>query len=359
MTFRVLCISGGGYLGLYSARVLSRIEQVSGAPIARSFDLICGTSVGAVTALALSQEIPAAEVESTIVRFGPKVFAQPPHFLGIRMVYGMLRALFRPRYSEVTLAKGIKDLLGEATLADARCKLAIPVVNMTTGQIEIFKTPHVRDLIDHASFKMADIGMAATAAPTYFPLAAVGDSLYVDGALFANAPDLVGLHEAEYYLDIPTDDIRMLSIGTTTASFSLTHRYGRQYGAMRWFKHARLYSTILASQQQLTLAFLNHHMGAHHLRIDSIRAPGHELDLGFDSADSSGTHTILSLADHAFENSMKHDNLEDFITPRPAPPLRLDAGGAANSPGRSAEGPAEGEGAAEAEIRRIGRTGLD
>lgn len=312
--FRILALSGGGYLGLFSAHVLARIEEVTGGPLARNFDLLCGTSAGAITAMALSLEVAAAEVEKAMIGSGPKVFGQPHGRLGVGFMASFLHDLFRPKYGHEALRRSVDGLLGaETVLRDARCKLVVPAVNMTTGQIEIFKTPHNRDWSHHADLRMAEIALAASAAPTYFPLYALNGSLYVDGALFANAPDLVGLHEAEYYLKVPAGQIRMLSIGTTTSSFSVPQRLGRNYGIMRWLKGARLFSTILAAQQQLTRSFLSHHLGPHYLRIDSVRAPGHELDLGFDSASDGGTRTILSLADFTFEHAMKHEDLASFI----------------------------------------------
>jgi hypothetical protein len=326
-TFRILSLSGGGYLGLYSAHMLTRMEEAAGGPLARHFDLICGTSVGAITAMALSLEIPAAEIEAAIIRDGPNIFRSRSARWGIGLISSFIHDLVRPRYSDEPLKESFAGLLGtDTTLGQAKCRLAIPAVNMTTGQIDIFKTPHNKDWSHHASLRMADIGLAVTAAPTFFPMAILGGSLYVDGALFANAPDLVGLHEAEYYLGLPKERIRMLSIGTTTSNFSVPQRLGRNYGVMRWLRRARLFSTILAAQQQLTRAFLTHHLGPAYLRLDSIRAPGHELDLGFDSASEAGTRTISSLADFAFENAMKHTGLPGFLFDGdPAAPAAPDA----------------------------------
>jgi hypothetical protein len=50
--FRILALSGGGYLGLYSAAVLAALEEQAGEPIGRRSDLIAGTSVGGITAMA-------------------------------------------------------------------------------------------------------------------------------------------------------------------------------------------------------------------------------------------------------------------------------------------------------------------
>ena len=44
---RVLSLAGGGFLGLYTAVVLEALEARSGEPLARRFDLLAGTSIGA------------------------------------------------------------------------------------------------------------------------------------------------------------------------------------------------------------------------------------------------------------------------------------------------------------------------
>jgi len=167
---------------------------------------------------------------------------------------------------------------------------------------------------------MIDVGLAAAAAPTYFPMAELNNSLYVDGAIFANAPDLVGVHEAEYYLKLPTEEIEVLSIGTTTGNFSLPYSHGRSYGSARWLRGGRLFATIMSAQQQLTQVFLRHHLGDRYVRVDTQRAPGLELDLTFDGATEHGTKTILSLADHAFEEAIKRQRVIEMVeATAPAP----------------------------------------
>src|ERR1044071_9578133 len=47
-------LSGGGYLGLYSACILTQLEDQAGVPPGRRFDLICGTSIGGILALGLA-----------------------------------------------------------------------------------------------------------------------------------------------------------------------------------------------------------------------------------------------------------------------------------------------------------------
>lgn len=315
MAFRILALSGGGFLGLFSIRILSRLEEVVERPIGRSFDLICGTSAGAITALALSLEIPARDVERTFIEHGPLIFRKKQgRFLEFRRTLAFLRSLREPRYKADALRHATETLLDRnQTLADAKHRLVVPVVNMTTGQIEMFKTPHSPDWLHHSELPMADVAVAAAAAPTYFELAEVRNSLYVDGAIFASAPDLIGVHEAEYYLKQPPETIEVVSIGTTTGSFSLPYSAGRDYGAARWLRGARLFSTIMSAQQQLTDVFLRHHLGERYHRLDSFRSSGQEADLAFDGATEAGIKTICGLADHAFEEAMKSRAVLDIL----------------------------------------------
>jgi predicted acylesterase/phospholipase RssA len=55
----VLAIDGGGLRGLISLGFLARIEEVAGAPLSARFDVLGGTSGGALisTALALGQSV--------------------------------------------------------------------------------------------------------------------------------------------------------------------------------------------------------------------------------------------------------------------------------------------------------------
>jgi patatin-like phospholipase/acyl hydrolase len=70
---RVLSLSGGGYLGLYTAAVLAGLEARAAEPLARRFDLIAGTSIGA--ALALAFEAPMSRLVSLFIAHGAEVFS--------------------------------------------------------------------------------------------------------------------------------------------------------------------------------------------------------------------------------------------------------------------------------------------
>ncbi|MDC5434993.1 patatin-like phospholipase family protein, partial [Acinetobacter baumannii] len=60
--FQILALSGGGYRGLYTAQVLADLEEEFEGPIGKRFDLITGTSVGGIIAIAIALEIPMKKV---------------------------------------------------------------------------------------------------------------------------------------------------------------------------------------------------------------------------------------------------------------------------------------------------------
>lgn len=60
--FNILCLSGGGFRGLYTAKVLAEIEESLQAPAALPFGLIAGTSIGGIIAIAIALHISASHI---------------------------------------------------------------------------------------------------------------------------------------------------------------------------------------------------------------------------------------------------------------------------------------------------------
>lgn len=296
--FQALALTGGGYRGLFTARVLQEIEEHIGEPIGRRFDLTYGTSIGGIVALAAAFEVKMSKVVETFVAHGTKIFplhVKPTSKLGIGTDIFCHRS--KPRYQSSDLREVILELLPEdLTLDDATHPCAIPAVNVTKGEPQVFKTRHKAEWTRDGKYKAVDVALATAAAPTFFSLAEVGGNRYADGGLFANAPDLLALHEAEYYFDVPADAVRILSVGTTTKKYSLSYSADAELGVFDWMSDQRLFNVIISSQQQLVDQLMKHKLGDRYLRIDAEPSNEQASDLGLDVASEAARKTLIGLA---------------------------------------------------------------
>lgn len=316
--FQALALTGGGYRGLFTARALAVIESQLKAPIGRCFDLTCGTSIGGIVALAVAFEVPMEKVVKVFLERGDKIF--PPHEPPIGKVavgWDLFKNAKKARYSAAPLKEAIIELIHQdATLGDALHPVAIPAVNVTQGQPQVFKTRHKSEWNRDWKFKAVDVALATAAAPTFFELAEVQGSLYADGGLFANAPDLIALHEAEHFFNAPADAVRILSIGTTTKSYSLSFSAGRDFGIADWMQDQRLFSVMISAQQQFVDQLVQHRLKDRYFRIDHEPSQEQAKDLGLDIATDAAKKTLLALADKAVTDVLS-SRLPVFLAHQP------------------------------------------
>ena len=104
---RILCIDGGGLLGTFPAAFLAGLEEHTQKPIGRYFDLIAGTSTGAIIAAGLAQGMRVVDLHAKYMALGAEVFQSGWFRWGIA----------RSSYDAKPLVKKLKELFGEhATL---------------------------------------------------------------------------------------------------------------------------------------------------------------------------------------------------------------------------------------------------
>lgn len=218
--FRILSIDGGGYLGLATASFLHAIEAHFNERTAQRFDLFCGTSTGAILALAFAIGMSAEEAVELYKKLGPRIF---PHGNVVTRNARKVKGLFTSQYDNTALREALADAFGERTLADvlASGKFAlVTAFNITSGTPRIFKTNHAPDLRAHAGYRLSEIILASSAAPVYLPLATLTDPVlksveqFGDGGLVANSPALLGYAEAVSYLCRPARLLDILSLST-------------------------------------------------------------------------------------------------------------------------------------------------
>lgn len=267
---RVLALAGGGFLGFYTAVVLQGLEERAGIPLGRCFDLMAGTSIGGVLALALAYEVPMSKMVGFFVTQGPAVFSSRALPNGaVSQLLDLSRSVLGPKYSGRALRDALRAELGTLKLADALHRVIVPAVDVQLCQTKIFKTPHAAASVGDGDLLAMEVATAACAVPAYFPSVRIRGRLYADGGLFAVAPDQIALHELEHFMGADLNHLSMLSIGTAARHYRPSASVEEDAGAVGWLSGGRLMLTILSVQQQHVQAMVEDRLGEHYLRLDA------------------------------------------------------------------------------------------
>lgn len=239
--FQVLALDGGGFRGLAQAQFLADMEQATGRRTADCFDLITGTSTGAILALAVSLGIPARQIVDFYIEDGRKIF--PTNWLS-RKIHSIWQWV-RPAHSAKPLQSALRNCLRvvgapekEPILGDSLTRLVIPAYYLTECKPYYFKTDHTTDYRVDWTRPMWEVAMATTAAPTYFRFFTSSKrEHFCDGGLFANNPAVVGIIEAERILKVPTEQLWVLNLGNGELSSTLkSPPWYRNCGFLGWAK---------------------------------------------------------------------------------------------------------------------------
>lgn len=309
--FRILALSGGGYLGLYAAVVLADLEARVGEPLGRRFDLIAGTSVGGLLSMALAFEVPMRELVKLFLERGEEVFSSRRLPSGaVSRLLDLSRSVMGPKYTGEALRKELQRYFGKCTLGDALHAVVVPAVDVTRSVTKVFKTPHAQASLGDAAYSAVDVTLATCAAPAFFPSVHVGGKLYADGGLFAVAPDQVALHEAEHFMGAKPARVRMLSIGTATMGYQPAEKPEADVGAVGWLSEGRLIMTMLAVQQQHVQAIMEDRLEERYMRLDA-QWPA-QAGLGIDVATKQAAQTLIALG-HKTLTDLDEERLAKFL----------------------------------------------
>ena len=309
--FQILALSGGGFRGLYTAKILADIERDIGEPIARRFDLIAGTSVGGILAMALALEIPAQKIVDLFTQHGTQIFQ--------RRALGFLRSPYSSAGLAELLAK--EDLFGDRVLGACLHPVIVPSISYSTGKPVIFKTPH------HTTFKrdhenrLVDVALATSAAPAYFPRHTFNNNQYVDGGLYANAPGLLALHEAEQFFGQNGDDVWLMSVGTMSSKFTVDPRKNRAGGLLDWGLPARLFGLTISVQESLIDFMLQHRLKAQYLHIDDDLTDQRARAVALDKTNAAAKETLLGAASERSKVCLGQATFQTFMQHKPVKPV--------------------------------------
>jgi hypothetical protein len=228
MTRRVLCIDGGGIKGVFPSSFLSTIEESIGCPVAEHFDLIVGTSTGGIIALGLGLGLSASDLLRFYQERGPSIFNGNGKLR-------FLRQLVRAKYSPEALRQCLSDVFGSRRLGESRKRLVIPSFNVETGEVHVWKTAHHPRLERDYLHSAVEVALSTGAAPTYFPTyKAQSSTPLIDGGVWANNPVAIAIVEAIGILGWQASELRILSLGCTTAPFDIDWGRSHSLGMLGW-----------------------------------------------------------------------------------------------------------------------------
>jgi predicted acylesterase/phospholipase RssA len=323
--FRVLTLDGGGMRGLYTATLLKILSKRfdprfhnKEPDIGKAFDLICGTSTGAILACALAAGIPLSRVKNLYIEKGAKIFKQPlPKGKTSALGWWAWKHRNKPAADSNVLLNALTECFGDLTLRKVfeirHIALCIPTITATNHRARVLKTPHNRGKHRDGAYSLTEICMASAAAPIFFPIATrkkLNDDYtihhFVDGGLWANNPVLIGLTEA---LGMATESqtIEVVSVGTCDQPSGDPHGLeNRHWGLKDWRAGVRIVEMSLAAQSygiSATARFLANHLSrcGRSVRVarleETNKSPEQYSAIGLDRADPIAIKTLLSLAE--------------------------------------------------------------
>lgn len=238
---RILALDGGGVRGIASIAILERLEkvlaEVEGHPVVLGdwFDLIGGTSTGAIIAAGLALGLRAGELRSIYDNLAPRVFRRSRYrVIGRQAVF-----------DAASLKREIVSIIGGRTLdsADLRTGLAIVTKRMDTGSTWLvlnnprsayWNDPADGSFIGNRRYLLANLIRASTAAPHFFDpeLIEIADGiapgLFIDGGLSPhNNPALYLFLAAalpQFHLGWPlgAENLTIVSVGTGSFRHTIT-----------------------------------------------------------------------------------------------------------------------------------------
>ncbi|WP_433193986.1 CBASS cGAMP-activated phospholipase [Nocardia sp. CA-107356] len=242
---KILCIDGGGIKGVFPAAFLADLEEEVDGSIGDYFDLIVGTSTGGIIALGLGLGLSAKETLGFYEKYGPSIFRGNGGL-------GLVRWLGAAKYNPTPLRDALTEVFGEKKLGHSRTRLVIPSLDLETGQVHVKKTAHHPRFERDYKELAVDVALATAAAPTYFPTHRIQAGIpLIDGGTWANNPMGAAAVEALGVLEWTKGDVRLLSVGCTTAPLNVGADRTERLGVNYWAK--RLVAVMMAGQSSASI----------------------------------------------------------------------------------------------------------
>lgn len=204
---RVLTLDGGGAKGFYTLGVLKEIEAMVGCPLHQKFDLVFGTSTGAIIASLIALGHDVDSILQLYRKHVPTVMSQKT----------------APARSQA-LKNLASEVFGDTTFSDVKTGVGIVTAKWLTERPMIFKGSvaqahgRVGTFVPGFGVSIADAVKASCSAYPFFERTIVRTSMgedveLIDGGYCANNPTLYAIADAVQALQSDRKDIRLVSVG--------------------------------------------------------------------------------------------------------------------------------------------------
>jgi hypothetical protein len=242
----MLSIDGGGMRGIIPLAMLIYLEQKLNRPAYEIFNMVAGTSTGAIIAAGLGLGYSAREILDIVYRDRlPKAFGDRNLWFWLR--YAFVHRL-RYLYPLEPFIKALAPLVAGKKVRD----LTSTIVLMTTKDLRTNNTYYIVNAGPGAGtfndYPLTGAVAASTAAPIYFP-PVLGN--LVDGVVgvYGN-PALAASIEAVEYIGFDPANTLHVSLGTGHAPVNQPDGAGSNFGLLRWVQHLVFTGFIDTALQQ-------------------------------------------------------------------------------------------------------------
>ncbi len=304
--FRILSLDGGGIRGIYTGYILKRIQEKFKINLREYFDLIGGTSTGAILAASIAIDYPIEEVVTLYKEKGENIFAR-----------NCGTGYFRSKYTNKILSKELERIFSKITFEELYNKNNVNLILFATDIINgvpfVFKTPYQERFVRDNKILLKDALLASTAAPFYFKpyeLNVNGTKyLLADGGLWCNNPSICLIAEAKKYFNKSLNEIKVLSIGTIDSKnyFSFENKWLRTLGGLIFWRE-KIVDIPLSLQSHNSFQCVDFLMDKDSfLRINSET----EKVMDLDNTKKGYIENLLTIADKDF--TYNFDRIKNFF----------------------------------------------
>jgi patatin-like phospholipase/acyl hydrolase len=246
----ILSVDGGGMRGTIPIAMLAQLERMTGKTCQQMFDMVAGTSTGAVIAAGLGIGLTAGELLETIYKDRlPNAFRSQRFTMWVRYLFSGLRHFYR--------LEPFLEMLGPLAEGKRVRDLQRPIVFMTTKDVRtgntyfvVSKGPGARAFGD---WPVSGAVAASGAAPIFFPpvlgnLVDGGVGMHNNPCLGATVEAMEYIGEMEGFVD---GNVIHISLGTGYIPHTFLERQAERFWLKDWVKYIIIENLDDAALQQV------------------------------------------------------------------------------------------------------------